>query len=114
MVGAAGERGVKRSGDLEGLGGALRRVVGRLGMGDLDVLLELQADWDGLAGRPWAGTSRVVGIERGTVVVQAFEAGSVSFLRYGEAALLEAIEERFGPGVATSVKVIAPPRGSSR
>jgi hypothetical protein len=81
-------------------------------MGDLDVLLELQEEWDGLAGRPWAGASRVVGIERRTVVVQAFEAGSVSFLRYGEAALLEAISERFGPGVATAVRVIPPPRGA--
>jgi predicted nucleic acid-binding Zn ribbon protein len=83
-------------------------------MGDLDVLLELQEEWDSLAGRPWAGASRVVGIERGTVVVQAFESGSVSFLRYGEAALLQAIEERFGPGVATSVRVIPPPRGGNR
>ena len=105
---------MSRKGDLEGMGDALRRVVGRLGMGDLDVLLELREEWDDLAGPPWAGASRVVGIERGVVVVQAFEAGSVSFLRYGEAALLEAIEERFGPRVATSVKVIPPPRGAPR
>lgn len=105
---------MSRKGDLEGMGAALRRVVGRLGMGDLDVLLELQEEWDALAGRPWAGASRVVGIERGTVVVQAFESGLVSLLRYGEAALLQAIAERFGPGVVMSVRVIPPPRRGNR
>lgn len=109
---AAGERGVNR--DLEGLGDGLRRLVGRLGIGDMDVLLDLREHWDEIAGPPWAGASRVVGIERGTVIVEANDAGSVAFLRYGEGSLLAALAERFGPATASSVRVIAPPAGGRR
>ena len=103
-----GDAAVTGGRDLEGLGAGLRRLVGRLGIGDLDILLELRDEWDEIAGPPWSGASRVVAIERGTVVVEANDPGSVSFLRYGEQALLTALEERFGAGVASSVRVISP------
>lgn len=90
------------------------RMLRRLGMGDVRVLLELQQDWDDIARHPWAGASRPIGISRGELVVEAFEPGSVTFLRYACSGLVEAVQERVGTGHVDRVKVVPPPTGGPR
>lgn len=90
------------------------RMLRRLGMGDVRILLDLQQDWDDIAGRPWAGTSRPIGISRGELVVEALDPGTVTLLRYACSALVEAVEDRVGKGHVDRVKVVPPPAGGPR
>ena len=100
--------------DMSDIKGGVAKMLRRLGMGDVQVLMELQEDWDEIAGRPWAGRSRPMGIQRGELLVESTDPGMVSMLRYAEAALREALAERFGQNLVTAVKVVPPPPGGPR
>ncbi len=100
--------------DMHDISSGVARMLRKLGMGDVQVLLELKEDWDTIAGRPWAGASRPIGITAGELVVEALEPGAVSMLRYATGALVKAVDDRFGKGQVDRVKVIAPPPGGPR
>ncbi len=96
------------------ISGGVARMLRRLGMGDVRVLMDLQENWDEIAGRPWAGASRPMGIKGGELAVEAFDPGMVSMLRYATGGLVRAVEERIGEGQVDRVKVIPPPAGGPR
>lgn len=96
--------------DLEPFSEALEGIFGRLGIPLPEVQAQLRAEWDDLAGKPWAGRSQPRVIRDRTLVVEANSPSMVSLLRYGESVLLESIAERFGPGVVDSVEIVVPGR----
>ncbi len=98
------------NGDLEPLATSLEKVFGRLGLPDPRIMSAVMDDWDRLAAPPWQGNSRPVVVRGRTLVVEAGKASQVAFLRYGTAALLATLAERFGPDVITAVEVVPPRR----
>lgn len=111
MESDGGVGGMKDRNEIPNISGGVARMLRRLGMGEVRVLLELQEDWDDIAGRPWAGASRPMGITGGELVVEALDSGSVSLLRYATEALVAAVGERVGSGHVDRIRVVPPPVG---
>lgn len=97
--------------ELNRIDGDVRRVLGRLGLRDVDVMLRLRDEWDELAGAPWAGVSQPLGLQGGELVVEAAVPGLVGTLRYGEQALVGTLSAALDSDAVKVVKVV-PPRGS--
>ncbi len=100
------------SGDLEPLDESVRRALARLGLVDVEVMLRLRSEWDDLAGEPWAGISRPLGLADGELVVEAAQPGLVATLRYGTGALCRRLCEALGTRRIDRVKVVAPRPGA--
>jgi hypothetical protein len=98
--------------DLEPLDEGVRRALARLGLVDVEVMLRLRSDWDELAGAPWAGTSRPLGLAAGELVVEASVPGHVSTLRYAAASLAGRLAEALATRRIDRVKVVPPRTGS--
>lgn len=96
--------------DLQPLDGGLRRALARLGLRDVDLMLAIRDDWDGLAGAPWAGASRPLGVSDGELTVEAAAPGLVATLRYAAPALADRLAERLDTRRIQSVRVVPPPR----
>lgn len=100
--------GVK--GDLEPISDGLDDVFRRLGLSNPRIHAVLVAEWDRLAGAPWAGRSKPVVVQGTTLVVEATSASTVTLLRYGESSLVEILKGRFGEGIVTKIEVVPPAR----
>lgn len=96
--------------DLQPLDGGLRRALARLGLRDVDLMLEIRGDWDDLAGPPWAGASRPLGLADGELAVEAAAPGLVAMLRYAAPSLAERLTDRLRTDRIRSVRVVPPPR----
>lgn len=99
---------MSRDRDLEHFSESVDEMFTRLGLPDPTVMAAISGDWDGLAGAPWAGRSKPLYIRGTTLVVEASSASMVAFLRYGEANLLQTLEERLGEGVIKKVEIQLP------
>ena len=93
---------------LTSLSGPLREALRRLGLADMDVLWRIMADWDELAGPPWAGASSPVFLRAGELTVEAAALGAVRVLRYATGDLMEKLDEFCGPGVVQTIRVVGP------
>lgn len=96
--------------DLEHFSESVDDMFSRLGLPNPEVMVAISDEWDQLAGAPWTGRSRPLYIKGTTLVVEASSASMVAFLRYGEASLLESLENRLGAGKIDRVEVRAPAR----
>lgn len=96
--------------DLDGIGDGVRRTLARLGLRDVDLMLRLRDDWDELAGAPWAGHTRPLGVTDGELRVEAAEPGLVATLRYAAPALARDLRVALGTERITKVRVVAPGR----
>lgn len=94
--------------DLEHFSESVDDMFARLGLPDPVVMAGISSEWKDLAGPPWSGRSRPLYIRGKTLVVEASSASMVAFLKYGEATLLERLEERFGEGVVQKVDIRLP------
>lgn len=94
--------------DLEHFSESVDDMFARLGLPDPVVMAGISSEWDELAGPPWTGRSRPLYIKGKTLVVEASSASMVAFLKYGEATLLERLEERFGEGVVQKLDIRVP------
>ena len=101
---------MSRNKDLEPLGDSLQDVFARFGLPDPVLMSQLTNEWDELVGKHWKGRSRPVSIRGKTLVVEAATPSLVAFLRYGESALVESLEKRFGTGIFRGVEVVPPDR----
>lgn len=99
--------------DLEPFADSLNEVFARLGLPDPVLMAKISSNWDDLAGKPWVGRSKPLFVRGKTLVVEAFSPSMVAFLRYGEATLVEALEEHLGGDVIDSVEVLSPGRNRS-
>ncbi len=93
---------------LEPADSVLDATLGRLGIRHLDTLLTLMEQWDEIAGKPWAGSSEPLVIRGTELSVTALATPSVRFLRYAVGDLIQRIDDRFGPGIVESVRVLSP------
>lgn len=82
----------------------------RLGFPDPALMSQVLAEWETLADKHWVGRSKPVSVKGKTLVVEASTPSLVAFLKYGEAALLESLKNRFGTGVFQNIDVVAPRR----
>lgn len=97
---------------LESMGGMIGGALRKLGLDRLDVMLALFDDWEELAPDPWCRHARPVLLRGGELLVEAVSAPAVSLLRYATGDLLRALDQRFGEGVVSVVRVQAAPPGS--
>ena len=92
------------------IGDLLRVLMERYRLVDPDTWTRITADWDALAGSPWAGHSKPSSLKGGELVIEAASPSIVSMLRYGTHSLMERLGEELGSPVVTSVRIIPPPR----
>ena len=92
-------------GDLEHVGDDLEEMLRRFGMPDPAAAERLVDEWPEVAGEPWASRSRPAGLKDGVLVVEVDDGAVATLLKYQERALLERLEKRLGPGLATSVRI---------
>lgn len=92
-------------------------MLARLGLPDPGLIEALRADWNDLAGEPWAGQSHPAYLRGGELVVNVSTASLVSLLRYATGDLLRRLDDRLGEGMVSTVRVAVssapalPPRG---
>jgi predicted nucleic acid-binding Zn ribbon protein len=96
--------------DPKPIGDLVRVLMERYRLADPDTWTRIRAEWDTLGGHPWAGRSKPRSLKDGELVVEAVTPGVVSILRYGTESLVGRLAEELGPGVVTSVRVVAPAR----
>ncbi len=96
------------SDDLQPLDEGVRQALARLGLVDVEVMLRLRSEWDDLAGAPWAGTSRPLGLASGELVVEAAVPGHVATLRYAAPGLAARLADELATRRIERVKVVPP------
>jgi hypothetical protein len=100
--------------ELRPVTGGVFSALSGLGMSNIGVSMRLMKEWDELAGDPWAGQTRPLGIREGELIIETAVPAIVSLLRYATGALHKRLEEAVGTGVISSITVQAPPRHTSR
>lgn len=91
--------------DMHELRDSLGETLTRLGVGQVEVLMALNEEWDDLAGEPWSGKSRPVVIRNNELVVEVWPAAFSRMLMYASGDLIRRLDDRFGPGTVDSVRV---------
>ncbi len=94
--------------DLEPIAESMTEVFNRLGLPDPALMSQLHAAWETVAPKLWRGRSKPVSIRGSTLVVEAASPSLVSFLKYGQAELLESLKKQFGTGAFDQVEVRPP------
>jgi hypothetical protein len=69
------------------------------------IMVRLAGDWDEVAGPPWAGTSRPVGITKGVLVVAVPDGATASLLRFQLAALRTRLNQWLGADTVEDVRL---------
>ncbi len=85
-------------------------MFSRLGLPNPIVMSRLMSEWDELAGEPWKGRSRPLVLKDRTLVIEASAPSVVTFLRYGESALLRRLAGVFGVDLIERIEVRPPGR----
>ena len=101
---------MSRNEDLEPISETMEETFRKLGLADPALMAQVTSEWDSLGGKQWSGRSKPVSVRGDTLIVEAASPSMVAFLRYGEAALLESLKNRFGAGVFRRVEVVPPGR----
>ncbi len=96
---------MRGSRDLEPIGRDVDEMLARLGMPTAVDLAQLVADWDDVAGEPFAAMAEPVGLKGGELVVEVPDGAAASLLRYRVGPLLDRLRDHFGEGVVESVRV---------
>lgn len=96
--------------DLTPLNRNVFSALSGLGISHIAVTIRLIKEWDELAGDPWEGQTRPLGIRDGELIVETATASLVSMFRYATGSLHERLEGVIGEGVISSITVQAPPR----
>lgn len=91
-------------------GEALHAALDRLGLSQPATMLEIQQEWETVAGPTWAQRAVPLYLQRGVLVVEAVDRAGLSFLRYGVSELEGRLAERFGPDVVARVELRPPSR----
>ena len=96
---------MRGSGDLEPIGRDVDAMLARLGMPAAVKLSALVADWDVVAGEPFAGMAEPVGLKDGELVVEVVDGAAASLLRYRVGPLLDRLREHFGEQAIDRVRI---------
>jgi hypothetical protein len=66
---------------------------------------QLVSDWESFAPDDWVTFGRPVGIRDHQLLVEVSDGSAATLLRYQITDLMNVIENRYGPGIVTAVKV---------
>lgn len=84
----------------------LSDILTRLGIpADLD-LSTLVEDWSDIAGDPFGGMSTPAGYRDGELVVSVSDGTAASLLKFRVSELIERLDQHFGTGAVTSVRIV--------
>jgi hypothetical protein len=84
----------------------LSDILTRLGIpADLD-MSTLVEDWPRIAGDPFGGASTPAGYRDGELVLSVSDGTAASLLKYRVGELIERLDEHFGKGGVTSVRIV--------
>ena len=97
--------GRKRPKGPEPVGALLDGLLAKVTTPGGRVMMDLAGHWDQIAGRPWAGVSRPVGLRNGVLIVQVTDGSTATVLRFQQAALMQGMNKRFGEGTVVDVKL---------
>ncbi len=90
----------------------LKRLMERLGVVESSLWSRIESEWTTLAGTPWSGHTRPIGMHRRKLVIEAVSPQAVGMLRYGTTGLVHRLNAQLGEGTVEEVVVKAP--GSQR
>jgi hypothetical protein len=90
---------------LDPIGELLTPFLEKLGVAKPDTAARLNADWETIAGEPWARQTRPAGLRSGELLVEVVDAATVSLLRYRTGELLERLDEALGQGAVEVVRM---------
>jgi hypothetical protein len=88
----------------------LEETLRSLGLPKPSLAGDLQANWDEVAGEPWAGKSRMRYIRQRELLVEAATPALVGLLRYAAGDLMRRLDGYLGEGEVESVRVVPPGR----
>jgi len=91
--------------DLEPIGDDVEALLRRLGIPSAAPATRLVEEWDEIAGAPWSGVARPVGIDGGVLVVEVDDGAHASLLRYQVGGLVERLQAELGAGVVRAVRL---------
>ncbi len=91
----------------------LGAIIGGLGLPPLELLGQLFEAWSDVAGSQWASLASPIVVKHGELLVEAADRRIVRWLRHDAEPLVRRIEQRFGSGFVTRVRVVGP-RGVAR
>jgi predicted nucleic acid-binding Zn ribbon protein len=101
----------RRDDDLRPVGDALDGVLSQLGVPPEVDLPSLIGDWHNVAGEPFADLARPSGLRSGELLLTVADGTTATLLRYRVGELVDRLEERFGKGRITAVRIrVATPR----
>ncbi len=95
----------ERRRDLVPLSETLDAVLARIGAARAPDLARIVADWEALAGEPWATRARPVKLAAGELVVEVDDGATASLLKYQALDLIDRCAAAFGPGVVSTVAI---------
>jgi hypothetical protein len=95
-----------RRDDLRPVSEGLEDILSGLGLpADLSTA-SIADDWVEVAGEPFGSLSRPTGIVGGELALAARDGTAATLLRYRAAELIERLDDRYGKGRITSVRII--------
>lgn len=96
---------MSNSHELEPIGRDLEDLLARLGMPAAVDLTGLVADWEEVAGEPFAGMAEPVGFKDHELVLEVKDGSAASLLKYRLGSLLDRLEEHLGEGTVDRIKI---------
>jgi hypothetical protein len=91
---------------LEKVDGLIDKVLGRWGLGDMELFIDICDKWKDIAGERWGTQARPTLLRDGVLTVEAPH-GAATILRYASGELLRALDAEFGEGRVTEVRIKA-------
>ncbi len=105
MDGDRGEGAGGVSDGLEPVSSGLERLLRDLGMPAAFDVAAVADEWEEVGGDHFANLSQPVSFGGGELVVEAADGAAASLLKFHVGGLIERLEERFGKGAVTTVRI---------
>ena len=93
------------SDDLTPIGSGLERLLRDMGMPRVFDVARLAEEWGEAAGEPFASLSRPASYRAGELVLGVADGAAASLLKFRISDLVRRLEERYGPGTVTTVRL---------
>lgn len=93
------------SDDLTPIGSGLERLLRDMGMPRVFDIARLAEEWVEAAGDPFASLSRPASYRAGELVLRVADGAAASLLKFRIPDLVRRLEERYGPGTVTTVRL---------
>lgn len=95
----------RRRRGLEPLSAGLDAILAKLGLPPDMAMASMVEEWPQVAGEPFGSLSRPAGYSGGELTLSVTDGPSATLLRYRIDELIERLDERYGKGRVTSVRI---------